>query len=69
MVLLSTTCALGLIGTAGLYAFNPVAPLLAIALVLLALMLFSMMSSRLEIAPRGVPLEVVPPSRNEHPRG
>lgn len=72
MVLLSTTCALGLIGTAGLYIFNPVSPLLVIALVLLGLMLFSMMSSRLELAPatpRGVPVEAVPPPRHEHPRG
>jgi hypothetical protein len=74
MVLLSTTSAIGLICTAGIYLFNPVAPLLAIALVLLALMLFSMMSSRVEVAPGtppGVPLgmEAVPPPRNEHPRG
>ena len=71
MVLLSTTSAIGLIGTAVIYVFNPVAPLLAIALVLLGLMLFSMMRTRIETAPsipRGVPLEAVPPPRNEHPR-
>ena len=71
MVLLSTTCALGLLGTAGLYIFNPVTPLLAIALVLLGLMLFSMMATRIETAPstpRGIPVEAVPPPRNEHPR-
>jgi hypothetical protein len=70
MVLLSTTSALGLIATAVMYMFNPVTPLLAIALLLLGLMLFSMMSTRLETAPgRGaVSLEAVPPPRNEPPR-
>ena len=71
MVLLSTTAAVGLIGTAVIYVMNPHASLLAIALVLLGLMLFSMMSTRLEMAPstpRGVPAEAVPPPRNEHPR-
>jgi len=70
MALLSTTSAAGLIATALIYIFNPIAQLLAIALVLLGLMLFSMMSTRLEMAPsaRRVPLEVVPPSRNEPPR-
>ena len=71
MVLLSTTSAIGLIATAVLYVFNPVTPLLAIALVLLALMLFSMMATRIETAPvmpRGVPVEAVPPPRNEPPR-
>jgi endogenous inhibitor of DNA gyrase (YacG/DUF329 family) len=71
MALLSTTCAIGLIGTALIYVFNPVNALLAIALVLLGLMLFSMMATRLEISPstpRGVPAEAVPPPRNEHPR-
>lgn len=68
MVLLATTSALGLIGTAVIYVFYPVAYLLAIALVLLALMLFAMMSTRLETAPRGIPAEAVPPPRNEPPR-
>ena len=70
MVLLSTTSALGLIATSVVYIFNPFTPLLAIALVLLGLMLFSMMSTRLETAPsRGaVSLEAVPPPRNEPPR-
>ena len=71
MALLSTTCALGLIGTAVIYVFNPVSVLLAIALVLLGLMLFSMMATRIEMAPatpRGVPVDAVPPPRNEPPR-
>jgi hypothetical protein len=71
MVLLSTTSAIGLIVTAVAYISNPFTPLLGIALVLLGLVLFSMMSTRLESAPatpRGVPVEVIPPSRNEHPR-
>lgn len=68
MVLLSTTCALGIIGTAVLYVFNPVMPLLAIAVLLLVLMLFGMTSTRLETAPTRVPMEAVPPPRNEHPR-
>jgi hypothetical protein len=71
MALLSTTCAIGLIGTALLYLFNPVNMLLVIALVLLGLMLFSMMATRLETAPsipRGIPAEAIPPPRNEPPR-
>ena len=70
MVLLSTTSAVGLIGTAVMYLLNPVTPLLAIALVLLGLMLFSMMSTRLETAPARptVSIEAVPPPRNEPPR-
>ena len=71
MVLLSTTSAVGLIVTAAAYIYSPLTTLLAIALVLLGLMLFSMMSTRLESAPavpRGVPVPVAPPSRNEHPR-
>lgn len=71
MVLLSTVSALGLIGVAGLYLFNPIAPLLTIALVLLGLMLFSMMTTRLEMAPptpRRVPADVAPPPRREAPR-
>ena len=70
MVLLTTTSALGLIATAGLYLFYPVSYLLGIALILLVLMLFAMMSTRLETAPaaRGVPAEAVPPPRNEPPR-
>ena len=71
MVLLSSMSAIGLIVTAVAYLYNPITPLLAIALVLLALMLFSMMSTRLETAPvtpRGVPAAAVPPARNEHPR-
>ncbi len=71
MVLLSTLSALGLIGVAGIYLFNPHTSLLAIALVLLGLMLFSMMTTRLEMVPatrRGVPADVVPPSRQEAPR-
>ncbi|HXT71133.1 MAG TPA: hypothetical protein VN700_15325 [Vicinamibacterales bacterium] len=71
MVLLSTLSALGLIAVAGIYVFNPITPLLAIALVLLGLMLFSMMTTRLEMVPstrRGVPADVAPPSRQEAPR-
>jgi len=71
MALLSTTCAIGLIGTALLYVFNPVNMLLAIALVLLGLMLFAMMATRIELSPstpRGIPAEAVPPPRNEPPR-
>ena len=71
MVLLSTTSAIGLIVTAATYIYNPMTPLLVIALVLLGLVLFSMMSTRLESAPatpRGIPMEAVPPPRNEHPR-
>jgi hypothetical protein len=71
MVLLSTTSAIGLIVTAVVYILDPMTELLGIALVLLGLVLFSMMSTRLEsapAAPRGVPLEAVPPPRNEHPR-
>jgi hypothetical protein len=70
MVLLSTTSAIGLIVTAAAYLYNPFTPLLAIALLLLALALFSMMSTRLESAPatRRIPVEAVPPPRNEHPR-
>jgi hypothetical protein len=70
-MVLSTTSALGLLGVATLYAFNPVMPLLAIALVLLGLVLFSMMTTRLEMAPstpRDISVEAVPPPRNEHPR-
>jgi hypothetical protein len=48
MVLLSTTSAIGLIVTAVTYLYNPLMPLLGIALVLLGLVLFSMMSTRLE---------------------
>jgi hypothetical protein len=61
----------GIIGVALIYILNPMTPLLAIALVLLALMLFSMMRTRIEMAPstpRGIPVEAVPPPRNEHPR-
>lgn len=71
MALLSTTSAVGLIVLALVYIFNPMMPLLAIALVFLALMLFSMMRTRIEMAPstpRGIPVEAVPPPRNEHPR-
>jgi hypothetical protein len=71
MVLLSTTSAIGLIVAAVGYISNPVTPLLWIALLLLALMLFSMMSTRLESAPATpprIPVEAVPPPRNEHPR-
>jgi hypothetical protein len=71
MVLLSTTSAIGLLVTAVTYIYNPMTPLLIIALVLLGLILFSMMSTRLETAPaaaRGVPMEGIPPPRNEHPR-
>ena len=71
MALLSTTSAIGLIGVAVLYVFNPVGPLLAIALVLLFLMLFAMMRTRIETAPstpRGVPADAVPPPRDEPPR-
>jgi len=71
MVLLSTLSAIGLIVTAVTYIFNPVTPLLVIALVLLGLSLFSMMLTRLETAPttaRHLPVEAVPPPRNEHPR-
>ena len=70
MVLLSTTSALGLIGTAVIYIMNPVTPLLTIALVLTGLMLFSMMSTRLETAPAraAMSVEAVPPPRNEPPR-
>jgi hypothetical protein len=71
MVLLSTTSSMGLIITALAYVLNPMTMLLGIALVLLALMLFSMMSTRLEsapAAPRGIPVAAVPPPRNEHPR-
>lgn len=70
MVLLSTTSAIGLIGTALAYVINPFTPLLTIALVLLGLMLFSMMSTRLEMAParRAMSMEAVPPPRNEPPR-
>jgi hypothetical protein len=70
MVLLATTSAIGLISTAVIYLLYPVMYLLAIALVLLALMLFAMMSTRLETAParRGLPVEAVPPPRNEPPR-
>ena len=71
MVLLSTLSAIGLIVTAVTYIFNPVTPLLVIALVLLGLSLFSMMLTRLETAPataRRLPVEAVPPPRNEHPR-
>ena len=71
MVLLSTTSAIGLIVTAATYVYNPMTPLLVIALVLLGLVLFSMMSTRLEsapAAPRGIPMEAIPPPRNEHPR-
>jgi len=71
MVLLSTTSAIGLIVTAVAYINSPMTTLLAIALLLLGLMLFSMMSTRLESAPtvpRGVPAPAVPPARNEHPR-
>ena len=71
MVLLSTTSAIGLLVTAVTYFYNPMTPLLVIALVLLGLVLFSMMSTRLEsapAAPRGIPMEAIPPPRNEHPR-
>ena len=71
MVLLSTMSAVGLIADAGIYVFDPSTPLLAIALVLLGLMLFSMMTTRLEMVPatrRGVPANVVAPSREEAPR-
>jgi len=71
MVLLSTTSAIGLIVTAIAYVYNPLMPLLAIALLLLGLTLFAMMSTRLEAAPaapRGVPVHGIPPPRNEHPR-
>lgn len=71
MVLLSTTSAIGLIVTAAAYIYSPVTTLLSIAIVLLALMLFSMMSTRLELSPqvpRGIPAPAVPPARNEHPR-
>jgi len=71
MVLLSTLSAIGLIVTAVTYIFNPVTPLLVIALVLLGLSLFSMMLTRLETAPataRRLSVEAVPPPRNEHPR-
>jgi uncharacterized membrane protein YdfJ with MMPL/SSD domain len=71
MVLLSTTSAIGLIVTAIAYVYNPLMPLLAIALLLLGLVLFSLMSTRLESAPatpRRIPVEAIPPPRNEHPR-
>ncbi len=71
MVLLATTAAIGLIVTAMTYIYNPMTPLLIIALLLLGLLLFSMMSTRLEsvpAAPRGVPAPAIPPARNEHPR-
>ena len=71
MVLLSTLSAIGLIVTAVTYIYNPMTPLLVIALVLLGLVLFSMMSTRLEAVPatpRGIPVEAIPPPRNEHPR-
>jgi hypothetical protein len=69
MALLSTTSALGLIGTAITYLVYPVAPLLIIALVLLGLMLFAMMATRLETAPAvRLAVEAVPPPRNEAPR-
>ena len=71
MVLLSTTSAIGLMVTAAAYIYNPMTALLAIALVLLGLILFSMMSTRLEsapVTPRGIPAEAIPPARNEHPR-
>ena len=71
MVLLSTVSAVGLIVTAGAYIYNPMTPLLVIALVLLGLTLFSMMSTRLETAPatpRGIPADAIQPPRNEHPR-
>jgi hypothetical protein len=71
MVLLSTTSAIGLIVTAAAYVYNPFMPLLAIALLLVGLILFSMMSTRLETVPstpRGVPVQGIPPPRNEHPR-
>ena len=62
---------IGLIVTAVTYFYNPLTPLLIIALVLLGLVLFSMMSTRLETAPappRRIPMEAIPPPRNEHPR-
>ena len=71
MVLLSTVSAIGLIVTAVTYILDPMTPLLVIALVLLGLTLFSMMSTRLETAPgtpRRMPVEAIPPPRNEHPR-
>jgi hypothetical protein len=71
MVLLSTTSAIGLLVTAVTYVYNPMMPLLAIALLLLGLILFSMMSTRLETAPatpRGVMVQAIPPPRNEPPR-
>lgn len=70
MALLTTTSALGLIGTALVYLFYPVMVLLWIALVPLALMLFAMMSTRLETAPstHRVSMDAVPPPRSEPPR-
>ena len=71
MVLLSTLSAVGLIVTAVAYIYNPMTPLLVIALVLLGLALFSMMLTRLETlpsTPRRGPIEAIPPPRNEHPR-
>ena len=65
MALLSTISAVGLIGTSMMYLVYRETTLLYIALVLTLLMLVAMLSTRLEKVPSSLPMEAVPPPREQ----
>lgn len=67
MAVVSSTAALGLIGTAIAYAVHPISTLLFVALVLLLVILVASLATRVEAAPRSL-LEPIEPKPELMPK-